>query len=336
MFNHQPNGKILLFLGGPIDALPSIAYAWSLGYSVIVVDGNKDCPGIQWCKKFNQWRMVADVYNGQEVIDKLLNWKIDGVLAVATDVGPVVSQVAEYLDLPHIPYEISKLGWNKLELKEYLHSKDIPVASEPWLVCKPIYQGRGATGVEILDTDPLEIENFGDKYPTLMYEQFIFGPQVSAECIVWDNQIVFCGYTDRDYSNGYPVEVGGYGPSQFEHYKNIKQSLDDLVSNTIKALGMQSGTVKFDLVLDEYRRYMPVIIEIAIGRLSGGLMCSHYLPLAYGVNFLEMAFDVACGISPTKIIKEKKIKVRGYYQNKDANIHKERGKFKMELTRCPY
>lgn len=338
--------KSLLFIGGGVETVCALGHAKSLGYDVYVTDRNSESPGVKWAKKHGAGWGIADTYSSTDTLEIAKDWPIDGVIAVGCDVGPVVSNVANVLRLPHTPCAASDYGWYKDELKSLLTKKNgmnVPVAPRPckekgkYIVIKPI-AGRGARGVyRILDTDP----NFDSwcvasrKYSPrnkILIEQWVEGPQVSTETLIWNYLCGFTGMTDRTYSllttlAPYVIETGGQGPSIYEETNSAKE-IRSLIQRVVDNLGIKNGTIKCDIVLNEEKDYEPTLIECAIGRMSGGYMCSHYIPLSYGVDFLAGAFSIACGESPDlAIIREKRFTHGVYEMPSKAKNMTERGKF---------
>ncbi len=324
-------GLGLLFLGGPSDCVPALGKALALGFIPHVVDANEDAPGIKWSKKLGLPWGIASVYDfhwvHQTVVKK--GWKIDGVLAVGVDCSPVVSLVAHVLNLPHVPYNISKLSWNKVELKKVLSRTGIAVPNYSDIVIKPV-DGRGSRGVSVVAASNLwgvEWEAAKQNSPTgrVMCEEWVNGPGISAEAIVWDSDIVFIGSTDRIYSTSLTVEEGGRGPSRYDG-----PWLKELARRVIQAVQLKRGSLKLDIILHDGDINRPIILESALGRLGGGYNFD-YLEKSYGVNFLEMAFAVYCGQDPRPLMQRGKgCHVAGRYEmNGILSKNGDRGAFIM-------
>lgn len=345
----------ILFIGGPHEALPGFGQAKAAGYNVYVTDGDPGAPGVRWAKKYGAgWGVAPSTYDADHTINIARRFApIDGVVALSCDVGPVVSRVANALGLPHVPYETALLGWDKQALRLKLREAGIRVPSgfevpegrthlmtpqDNVLIVKPV-GGRGGRGVKLVRTteELLEAIKEGQNLSpqeTAIVEHFVDGPQVSAEALVWDSKVTFCGLTDRDYrleqTYPYPVEFGGWGPSRWEGTV-VGLETKKTVGKVVETLGIKAGTIKLDVVLDSSRLLEPVIIEAAIGRMSGGYSATHYWPLCYGVQFVRAACDIACGVDPRpfgKIGLEKRC--RGIYRAAgEATSNPERGRFKM-------
>lgn len=212
-----------------------------------------------------------------------------------------------------------------------------PLNSSGLLVIKPP-DSRGGRGITILDPRYRNGENpktmLAEAFerarqasPTgrVLIEEYVAGDQVSAESIVWGGQAVFTGLADRDYSASLIIERGGWAPSKYDGDERLRQ----VCQQVIDSLGLKNGTIKFDLVVNDAR---VVVIESAIGRLSGGFSCTHYLPLSYGVDFIQAALAVSCGKEPDVSQKWTPKKCRGWYEQAEkADQHNERGRFRMRI-----
>ena len=341
---------VLLFIGGGRETVSALGKAKALGYKVCVTDGDENSVGIRWAKKYATKWAIASTYDCERTAEVVRGWDVKGVVAVACDVGPTVSYVARQNGLNCIPYELAVLSWNKNRLKAFLNKggKGIPmpqpynIYSPKYCVVKPV-DGRGSRGVfrvkgPKLDNYIVEAQKVS-KVKEVVVEEWIDGPQVSTETIVWNGVCVFTGMTDRFYHflddmAPYVIENGGIGPSIYEG-SPTGDAIKDLVKWTVSMLGFESGTIKCDVVLNREKDFEPTLIECAIGRMSGGLTCSHYLPLAYGFDFLAAAFDIACGRPPYRYnLVHKNRHICGSYALDigKAKIMKDRGKFFMAMA----
>ena len=329
-------GLGLLFLGGPSDCVPALGKALSLGFVPHVIDGSEEAPGLAWARKQGLPWGVASVYDFNWIHKTVLknNWKIDGVVAVGVDVGPVCSLVSKVTGCFSIPYGITKLSWDKPALKKILSQAGVLTPTWGTFVVKPV-DGRGSRGVSIVSASNLwgvEWEAAKRESPTgrVMCEEYISGPGISAETIVYNYDIVFVGATDRIYSNSLTVEEGGRGPSQYDG-----PWLKELTSRVVQAIKLKSGSLKLDIILRDGDITQPVILESALGRLGGGRNGDMFLSLSYNVDFLAMAFAVYCGQDPYPLLDKKLLKSKlaqnGYHvasrytMNGQPTSNKERG-----------
>jgi biotin carboxylase len=240
------------------------------------------------------------------------------VLAVAADVPVTVAAVADALGLPGVSLATAALAADKLLMKERFRAAGVPV---PWyapvdgaaalaalasgvtwpLIVKPV-DSRGARGVIRLlpGVDPrwaFAVASAESPTGRVMVEAFIPGPQVSTESVVVGGETVTIGFSDRNYQlldrfAPFVIEDGGELPSVLP--ASVQAAIGTLVADAARALGVTHGTVKGDIVVGPDG---PRIIELAV-RLSGGFFCTHEIPLATGVNFVEAAIRLALGEEP--------------------------------------
>jgi biotin carboxylase len=229
-----------------------------------------------------------------------------------------VAAVAEALRLPGPSLTTARLASDKLAMKDCLVAAGVPV---PWysavesadalervageaqfpLIVKPV-DSRGARGVIRLlpGVDRhWAYEAAATESPSgrVMVERYIEGPQVSAESVVISGRTTTIGLSDRNYElldrfAPYVIEDGGELPSCLP--PATLDAIGVLMGRAAAALGVWHGTVKGDIVVGEDGIR---VIEIAV-RLSGGYFCTHEIPLATGVNFLEAAIKIALGEEP--------------------------------------
>jgi biotin carboxylase len=310
----------LLIISGGREAVPAIDEARRLGLRVVVSDGAPDAPGLRLADA----GLLASTYDPDATVEAARAYaarnRIDGVLAVAADVPVTVAAVADALGLPGVSLETARLAADKLLMKDRFKIAGVPI---PWyapvesphalaalvervtwpLIVKPV-DSRGARGVvRILPgVDPTwAYTTAAAESPTgrVMVEAFIPGPQVSTESVVVDGDTVTIGFSDRNYElldrfAPFVIENGGELPSILE--STMRPAIDQLVADAARALGVRHGTVKGDVVVGPDG---PRVIELAV-RLSGGFFCTHEIPLATGVNFVEAAIRLALGEEPTR------------------------------------
>ncbi|MBE9529359.1 MAG: ATP-grasp domain-containing protein [Proteobacteria bacterium] len=313
-------GKTLLILSGGVEAIKGIEIAKAMGLKVVVVDGNPDAPGRVLADAF----IEANIYDPSAVVRMIAAYegreKVDGVITVASDAVRSVAAVAEFLGLPGISKETAFLSTEKFEMKLRFEESSIPVPGFvsigsidelianvgrwPKAVLKPV-DSRGARGVvRIGAEDDLQWAyayscGFSPS-KRLILEEWIEGPQLSTESLVVDGKTYLCGVADRNYSRlpeAYPyvIEDGGETPSRFSPM--IDEQLTKLLDSAANALGIESGVLKGDIVLNEAEGNAPYIIEVAT-RLSGGFFSTITIPLVYEINIVERAILLSLGQLP--------------------------------------
>ena len=121
----------------------------------------------------------------------------------------------------------------------------------------------------------------------VLIEEFMHGRQMSVEGFVYNKKYYQCGLADRNYSNikktkPFVVENGGNIPSTIS--KKIEKKITLFCSKIIKCLEMESGSIKFDLVVNNKEIKC---IEFAL-RLSGGHFSSLQIPKVYNINLMKI------------------------------------------------
>jgi biotin carboxylase len=311
--------RTILIVSGGREAVPAIFEARRMGLRVLVSDGAPDAPGFRLADA----GLLASTYDPDATVEAARAYasanRIDGVLAVAADVPVTVAAVADALGLPGIPMEAARLAADKLAMKRRFAERGVPV---PWfapvasaaeltriaanhgvpLIVKPV-DSRGARGVvRLLPGVDLSwaFQVAAAESPTgrVMVEEFVPGPQVSTESVVIDGRTTTVGFSDRNYEllerfAPYVIENGGELPSCLP--PAVREAVDEVVARAAAAMGVAHGTVKGDIVVGPDG---PMVIELA-ARLSGGFFCTHEIPLATGVNFVEAAIRLALGERPS-------------------------------------
>jgi biotin carboxylase len=313
--------KTLLIVSGGIEACHGIRHAKDMGFKVVCSDANPEAPGFDLA----DGHFVASTYDAEataagaeEYVRK--HGPIDGVTTIGADVPLTVATVAARLKLPGISLASARLATDKLAMKEQFAKCGVPV---PWfsavasaedllkivkargrnLVIKPV-DSRGSRGVQRLShvADlPAAFVFAHDYSPThrVMVEEYLDGPQVSTESTVINGRCFTPGFSDRNYEYldtyaPFFIENGGDLPSHLP--QAIQDEVKDVVARAAAALGVETGTVKGDIVVHDGKVF---VIELA-ARLSGGFFCSREIPLNTGVDFIGAAFRLALGLPVTE------------------------------------
>lgn len=304
-----------------MEAVAGVRTAKELGYRVWVTDRDPTAPAVAHADQF----LKASVYDPAETLTAVLEHpsrhEIDGVIAIACDAPATVAAVAQALSLPGHSPETALLATDKLLMKRRFEECGIPTpqfleiddlaslvsqlrASDGPMVLKPV-DSRGSRGVlRLLPTmsgaalaSAYDHSRAQSSSSQLILERWIDGSQLSTESVIWDDESVLVAVAERNYDKlaeiaPFVVENGGHTPSRLS--PAIDDAVDDVVSRAAKALGVERGTVKGDVVVGKDG---PVLIELA-ARLSGGYFCTHTIPRVYGVSIVAAALEIAVGIKP--------------------------------------
>lgn len=308
--------RTILFVGGGIETLPGVRVAQEMGLRVAVSDRNACAP----CMQAADYSILADTYDLEGTADAVAeHWRlrgpIQGVLCLATDVPMTVARVAARFGLPGISQETAAIASDKLRMKQIFDREGIPTPPHRVItsldelkqgiqalglpaILKPT-DNRGGRGVLRLDASmdlawAFDYTRGFTAKPHLLLERCMTGPQISSESMVIHRNAITVALSDRNYSRlnqfaPHIIEDGGELPSL--QGAALASSIAELIQRVARAMGMQNGTLKGDLVVEGGR---PWVIEVA-ARLSGGLFCSHEIPLHCGVSMVELAIQQALG-----------------------------------------
>lgn len=305
----------LLVISGGREVVPVIVEARRLGLRVVVMDADPSAPGFRYA----DGGVLAHIDDPDVAVEAARTFaqrqRIDGVLGVAADVPMTVAAVADALCLPGVPLATAALAADRLAMKDRFRVRGVPV---PWyapvesiaalrslarhagrmLVVKPVDNG-GARGVVRLLPDidaSWAYALAASESPTgrVMVEEFVAGPHVSTEAVVVNGQVTTVACSDRNYEMlerfaPFVIDNGGDLPTSLP--ETTVTAIEVLMTAATTALGVSRGTVRGDIVLGPDG---PMMIELAV-RLSGGFFCTHEIPLATGVNFVEAAIRLAIG-----------------------------------------
>ena len=311
--------KTLIVLGASSDQRFLIRSAKEMGQYVLAFDQNPAAPAFEDADRHA-------VLSTRDV-DALAGWldeerqrlpTLGGVITMGSDIPVEVASLAARFDLPHIAHASAALATDKLAMKERFRERGIPV---PWfaevhsgaelsalakqrglpLVLKPIDRS-GSRGVFLLDERSDLNASFARARDVsyagrVMVEEFINGPQISTETLLWGERAATPGFADRNYElleRFLPqiMENGGWVPSALE--PGQRALIEETATAAARALDIEAGVAKGDLVLGPDG---PVVIEIA-ARLSGGDFCESLVPLGTGVNYVREAIRIALGEEP--------------------------------------
>lgn len=313
--------KNLLLIGAGLLQVPAIKTANELGITTIVTDYNKDAPGMQIAAHpivISTRDIDGTVRKIKKLNEKI---KIDGVITVGTDASMTVAAVANALQLPGIEFINAEAASNKYKMRERFlkHKVPIPAFFKCWsykelkdaaaklgypFVIKPV-DNMGARGVMKVENEALlelSFNNAKNASPSgeLIVEEYMAGPELSIDALVFDGTIHITGVADRIIEREpYFIETGHVMPS------GLDQSLiDDAVEvfkKGINALGITIGAAKGDIKLTSEGAKVG---EIA-ARLSGGFMSACTYPYSSGVNLIHNAIDIALGYPPHNLVPTK-------------------------------
>ncbi len=306
--------KTIMIIGGGLLQTPVITTAKKMGYQVIVTDYNPDAIGMKDAD-IPIVMSTRDVQGSVRVAKRQNEiTPISGVLTVGTDASMTVAAVANALNLPGIKFDDAEAATNKLKMRMRFKEHNIPSPAflPVWslsdakkgckiigypVVMKPS-DNMGARGVMRIDNanqvaDAFKFAKSASPSGELIIEQFMEGPELSIDAIIFNEEITITGVADRiiEYPPNF-VETGHTMPS---HLKiEMLEDACDVMRRGVKALGITTGAAKGDI---KVTKSGAMIGEIA-ARLSGGFMSAYTYPLSSGVDLMKAMIEVSLGQEP--------------------------------------
>jgi len=304
----------VIIIGGGLMQVPLIEAARDMGLRTVVTDYRRTAPGFA----------IADI--ALEVSTRNIDFSvlaarrmaaqipISGVLTVGTDASRTVSAVAAALELPGIRYDVAERATNKVKMRECFKAHSVPSPDFEYVwtreearaavarlglpaVMKPA-DNMGARGVRLLTSrkeldDAFTEARCASVSGMLLIEEYMEGPELSIDALLWDDRIEITGVADR-VIDGKPhfIELGHTLPSALP--LKVQGQAIEVMKQGIRALGIDIGAAKGDIKITPAG---PKIGELA-ARLSGGFMSGFTYPLATGVDLMSAALRISMGDDP--------------------------------------
>lgn len=315
MWTIRPQSQTLLVVSGAREALPVIAEARHMGLGVVVSDGAPDAPGF----RFADAGLLAATGDPDATVEAARAYAtttpLGGVLAVGADATLSAAAVADALGLEGVSVPLAGVLADRVAVHARLRAAALPV---PWstpvdgpsavevamartdatLVVKPVESGGGRGIIRLLrGVDPdwaFQLAALASPSGRVMVEEFVPGPHVHTESVVYRGRTIMLGFADRNYGPidrhaPFLLETGRETPSSL--HIAFRERAEMLIAAAAATLGIVNGTVHADFAIGPRG---PVLLELA-ARLSTGYACTHEIPLATGLNFVELAIRLALG-----------------------------------------
>jgi len=309
-----------MIIGAGILQAPAIKIARDLGLLTVVTDYNPHAYGMKMAD-FPVMMSTRDV-DGTVRVAKEFSKKrrIDGVLTVGTDASLTVAAVQHALDLTGNRIDVAEATTNKIKMRTRLKEHTVPepeffscwtyedvVSASHTLdypfVIKPA-DNMGARGVMMVNKPEVirfAYERAKNASPRgeIIVEEYMDGPELSIDALVWNNDIHITGVADRIIEfPPYFVETGHIMPTNLPE-KQVADGVD-VFKRGIRALGIETGAAKGDIKLTAKGA---MVGEIA-SRLSGGFMSAYTYPYSTGVNLIRAAINIALGEPPGDLTEQ--------------------------------
>ncbi len=303
--------KRLFIIGASVLQLPAIKKAKELGYYVGVADYNSAAVGIAYADEY----FNVSTNDQEGIYQAAKAFKADGIMTLATDM-PMrsVAYACQRLGLMGITYDTAVRATDKAEMIRAFEENGVAC---PWYqvvgapadvfdiahkitypcITKPT-DSSGSRGI-MLARNPEELvtavaysaEN--GRGGEVIVEEYMQGPEVSVEVIVWQGEVHILQITDK-LTTGAPrfVEMGHAQPSRLE--AEAQKMIKDLTRRAVKAVGIENGPAHVEIMVTENG---PKMVELG-ARMGGDCITTHLVPLSTGVDMIKATIDICLGQTP--------------------------------------
>ncbi len=305
--------KSILIIGGGLLQIVALNKAKELGYITYLTDKNECCSASKYADEFIQ-KDTKDVDGHIDLAKKLhKDNRIKGIYTQGCDVEYTVAMAANAIGLPGINPESALNCNDKIRMRKILNDNGISkvkfgsaktvdeainVIENIGLPCivKPSDNSasRGLTKIfsmgSIKNAYEIAIQNCFHR-KEIIIEELLVGDEYSVDTVLYDGRLYPAGISDRVFKNyrEYAVQIGSITPSLLP--EQIQKEMYNLMSKAAKALGIDYGAFKGDLIVVKSE---PKIIEVT-ARTSGGFDSQYRKPYSFGIDIIKCTIDIATG-----------------------------------------
>lgn len=303
---------MLAVFGGSLIAVPAINKLKSLGYKVLVVDGDLNCPGHEVSDYFVH-QNFSDI---EETQDALRPHHLIGVMPLNDFSIGAASTIARERGLPGWSLYTEICLRSKIEMKKAWINAGLLTARavygsvreildgqiQEWdfwpCVVKPSFSGGGSRGVFIANNWQeirSQLAKVREKYldHKLVIEEFIEGSEHTLEVVVFRGDPKLLSISDKkNYAGSNTVVQNLYFPGPVgSKYRDL---LESTVIAATKALRADNGALHFEVILRGDEAYL---LEVG-GRPGGGLNFHPICEISTGFNYPAILAAILTGNSP--------------------------------------
>ncbi|MGP1508303.1 MAG: ATP-grasp domain-containing protein [Sphaerochaeta sp.] len=304
--------KRLAILGANASISVLIRKAKSLGYETHVFAWACGDPG----EKEADFFYPISLIDKELILQKCRKIGVCGVCSITSDfAAPVVAYVARGLGLPGNPEKTDIVARNKYEMRKAFQKYggiycpkfaevddsfcDSAVTGFQFpVIVKPTdrWSSKGITRVdsknELQKAVNFAVSESIEKKAII--EEFMDGPEYSAECIVYEGEPTVLTFTKKN-TTGFPhyIETGHTQPSDIPLREQEK--IKEKVKRAIRALDITNSAAhaEFRILKNGEIGFM----EIG-ARMGGDCIGTDLTPISTGMDYTKMVIDVACGNAP--------------------------------------
>ena len=296
-----------------------ICKAKKMGYETYAVDADPNAVGFEHADHYG----VVNIVDEKACLEYARVNHIDGVLTAATDYGVLTAAyIAKEMGLPGLKYEVARLIKNKYEVRKCLYENHVDDTEQAYevhedtdieeLAQKIIYpvmvkpcDGSGSRGASRVDkVEDLEkackYAMDGSITHRAEIETFIVGKEYGAETLVVNGEVHVLGIMQKWMTNPpYYAELGHSIPTDLK--PEVREKVKTCVTNAIKALGVNFGSVNMDMLITEDGKVY--IVDIG-ARMGGNMIGPCIIPYGTGVDYMAAMIQNAVGDSVDLSVKD--------------------------------
>ncbi len=287
-----------------------ICKAKTMGYEVYAVDADPNAIGLQHADHYS----IINIVDEKRCLEYAKENRVNGVLTAATDYGVLTAAyIAKEMGLPGLKYEVAQLIKNKYKVRKCLYDHHVDDTKQAYEVHKdsdieklaqevtyPVMvkpcDGSGSRGASRVDNvqdlkRACECAMAGSITHRAEIETFIIGKEYGAESLVVNGEIHVLGIMQKWMTQPpYYAELGHSIPNDLS--PETENKVRACVTNAIKALGVNCGSVNMDMLITEDGEVY--IIDIG-ARMGGNMIGPCVIPYGIGVDYMGAMIQNAVG-----------------------------------------
>ena len=298
----------ILFVGAGDQQATAILQAKNKGYQCFTIDGDETASGFE----FSDDCAIGDITDPTFIIDCALNFKVDGIVVISTDI-PVVAaaKACEKLGFDFTGAHSAEISVNKLLQRELMKevglitpcfekfydfdsfNSSIAKIGFP-AVIKPI-DCSGSRGVTLVHQgDDLEAAMMSaldnSKSGCGLIETFIEGAEIALDGFVINGKLHTVAISDKLRTRGsHLLDTEVIFPAILEDA--YKESVHATVQRAVTKFGLDNCPVHIEMIKSSNG---PMIVEVA-ARGAGFYIFSDILPFVSGVDTISSQIQLALG-----------------------------------------
>lgn len=302
--------KKLLVIGAGFLQDFVIQKAVSMGYYTLAVDADPEAIGFTHAHK----HAVINIVDEEACLEYAKQEQIDGVLTAATDYGVLTAAfIAERMRLPGLKYEVAQLIKNKYRVRKCLYEHHVDDTEQAFevdvetdieklahkltypVMVKPC-DGSGSRGASRVNnasdlSNACQFAMNGSITHRAEIESFIYGTEYGAESLVINGEIHVLSIMKKWMTEPpYYAELGHAIPCGLP--VDIEKKAKDCVTNAIKVLGINHGSVNMDMLITTDGKVY--IVDIG-ARMGGNMIGPCIIPYGTGIDYVGAMIQNAVG-----------------------------------------